>query len=155
MENLWQHSELLARYYRLDSRYYGHIYSGGTAFVDKVKKLAVVKEHLCHNIVGTRINLVLKPKHVKLGVWGFVMLFRIAGNSVAERGLCYNFHFSAVKKQPSVERVYLQGEVACMGVSVVVWLKGRLVFGFVSAKNQQVGDAEEVQVNKRVLGFNL
>ena len=60
-----------------------------------------------------------------------------------------------VEKIAFVETVYLLLQVYGMGMTFGRRRESRFVFGLVSSQNEQVGDAQKVQVYQCVFGFTL
>lgn len=151
VEYLGQHRKLVGRGNRFQSRHDGYGDAFGPAALDKVEVLLVVEEHLGYHIRGTGIDFGFEVSQVGFGVGGLVVFLGVAGHTVGEgRG---EGHVRPVEKVSLVEAVDLLLQVDGVGVSLGRGGEAGLVFGLVAPQNEQVGNAQEVEVDKGIFGL--
>ena len=83
------------------------------------------------------------------------MLLGVAGNAVGKWFVGDDVHACAVDEEAAVEVVHLASKLNGVAVAVFVRHKSAVVLGFVASQHKQVVDAQEVEVDKRIFGFNL
>ncbi len=151
VEYLGQHRQLVGRGNGFQSRYDGYGDAFGPAALDKVEVLLVVEEHLGYHIRGAGIDFGFEVSQVGLGVGCLVVFLGVAGHTVGEgRG---EGHVRPVEKVSLVEAVDLLLQVDGVGVSLGRGGEAGLVFGLVAPQNEQVGNAQEVEVDKGIFGL--
>lgn len=129
----------------------GTVMPSARAALDKVEVLLVVEEHLGYHIRGTGIDFGFEVSQVGFGVGGLVVFLGVAGHTVGEgRG---EGHVRPVEKVSLVEAVDLLLQVDGVGVSLGRGGEAGLVFGLVAPQNEQVGNAQEVEVDKGIFGL--
>ena len=107
MENLWQHSELVAIDYWLHSRHNGHGDSGSTAAVNEIVVFTVVEKHLSDDVACTEIDFVFEISEVDVGIWSFVVLLGVSSHAVGEFVVAHDVNFGAIGKKSVVEGIHL------------------------------------------------
>ena len=116
----------------------------------KLEVLPVVEEQLCHRILRTQILLLFQHLQVKLQVRCLVVLLRIASHTILER-LTWHLDVSSVEELPRIEPVDLFNQLRSMTVSTLLRHKTLLIRRLVTPQNQDVLDAQELQVEQHIL----
>ena len=123
-------------------------------FLHKTEVFLVVEKHLCDGIVGTQVLLALENLHVVTDVGCFLVLFGIASHTEGER-TAWLLDGCSVNKETIVELIHLFDEFCGVGISSRSGLKARFVLCLVAAKEKQVLDAEELEVEQHVFDVFL
>ncbi len=127
----------------------GDGYSGLACLLHESVELLVVVEQLgeCH--LGASSFFVQQDADVTLQIGRFLMLLGVGGNAELKGG-ALDFHRGAVGKESIVEAVYLVYQFYGVGVAAWCGLIHRLLFRFVASQDEDVADAEELQVKERI-----
>ena len=152
VEGAGQHGELALRGQRLQAGDNGHRDARVAAALLKLEILLVIKKHLGHDVVGSPVDLVLEKAHVGGVVRGLKVFFGVAGRADAKVG-SPSIVLLLVEVGAFVEVGHLANQVAGVGVTIGLGLEMAFGFDGVATQGQHVVDAEEMQVNQRVLGF--
>ena len=152
-EDAREDRQLVAEDDRLDAGDDGDGDALGAATLDEGEVFRVVEEHLGNEVVGAVADFFLEIEDVGIHVRGLLVFLGIAGHAVGE-GSLDALHARAVEEETLVEAVHLLLEVGRMVV-----IKLRFLFDLegldVSAEEEEVVDAEEVEVDQRILRLVL
>ena len=149
MERLRHNRELREFRQRLDAGNNGHGDASLSRLFHKTEIGGVVVEKLGHGIFRAERNFFLEPLEVGLGIERLFVLFGIARHAVTER-LARHFNRRAVDKEAFVEAVHLFLQLRGVGVAVGRGDKAGIFFCLVAAQQQDVFNAEELQVEEHV-----
>ena len=117
------------------------------SLLHEVEVFSVVKEQLRHGILRTQVLLLLQVLHVEFQIGSLLMFLGIASHTILE-GNARFLDGSAVYEESLVESVDLLYQLRRMGVSVLDRLECLVVFRLVASQQQEVGDAQELQVEQ-------
>ena len=148
-ERLGYDAELREFFHRLDAGDDGARDARCPGLLHEREVFPVVVEQLGDGIFGARLDFLLEPVDVGLQVGCLIMFFRIARHAVAERRLG-DSHFRAIHEDALIEIIDLFFQLYGMGVPAFFRDKYRFVLGFVSTEHQEVGDAEELEVEQGI-----
>lgn len=124
----------------------------GTGTLDETEVAVVVVEELGDGILGTGLDLLAQPVEVHIHVGRLLVLLGVAGHAVGE-GLAGLLDGRAVDEVALVEAVDLCLQLYGVAVAVAGGGEQGLVLGLVATQQQQVGDAEELEVEQHILGL--
>ena len=150
LEGLGDDAQLAGSLQGLDARDDGDGDAFGTGTLDEAEVLVVVVEELCHGILGTRLHLLFQPVEVHIHVGRLLVLLGVAGYAIGE-GLAGLLDGGTVAEVALVEAVDLCLQLHCMAIAIRCGGKHGLVLGLVAPQEQQVGDAEELEVEQYIL----
>ena len=149
-EGAGQDLQVLGRRDRLDARDDRYRDARFAAALHEIEVLAVVEEHLGHDVVGSRIDLLLEVLEVALGVRRLEMLFGIARHAYRELGVVALLDFAVDKFSP-VHGLDLAHQVGGVGVSLGVGDEAGFVLPLVAPQRQHVVQPQEIHVDQRIL----
>ncbi len=149
-EGAGQDLQVLGRRDRLDARDDRYRDARFAAALHEIEVLAVVEEHLGHDVVGSRIDLLLEVLEVALGVRRLEMLFGIARHAYRELGVVALLDFAVDEFSP-VHGLDLAHQVGGVGVSLGVGDEAGFVLPLVAPQCQHVVQSQEIHVDQRIL----
>ena len=112
---------------------------------NKLEVFRVVEEQLRHGVLRTEVLLLLEVLHVALQVGSLLVLLRVAGHADVETPSRI-LDGCAVGKEAVVEALHLADEVRRVGMTAGCRREAAVLLGLVAAQQQQVVDAEKLQV---------
>ena len=154
VEHAGYHGELLLVGERLEAGHDRDRDAMIIALLNETEVVIVVEEHLGSDIVAAEVYFALEVEDVGVHVWRLEVLLRVAGNADAE--VCLStvddvfFHVAAI-----IEVYYLAYEVFGIAVTMDIGGKELLTYSSIATECEDVLDAQEVEVDKGVLGLCL
>ena len=126
--------------------------SFGTSALNETEILLIIIEQLGHCILGASLDLLSEPMEVHLHIGRLIVFFGVAGYAIRE-GLPWLLDGRAIAEEALVEAIDLRLQLYGVAISIRGGGEHTLVLCLVSTKEEQVGDAEELQVEQYVLGL--
>ena len=124
----------------------------GTGTLDEAEVLVVVVEELCNGILCTSLYLLLQPIDIHVHIGRLLVLLGVAGYAIRE-GLTRLLDGRAIAEESFVEAVDLRLQLYGMAVATGRGGEDTFVLGLIATQEQQVGDAEKLEVEQYVFGL--
>ena len=150
VERLRHHRQLTQFRHRLDAGDDGDGDAHCPGLLHKSEILLVIIEQLGDRILRAQILFLLQILHVHLQVRRLLVLLGIAGHAVVEFP-ARPLDGCAVGEEPLVEALYLPDQVRRMRVTAGRRHKPAVLLRLVATQQQDVADAEELQVEQLIL----
>ena len=154
VEGFRHYSELAQLGERLDGRNDRNGYAYLPSLFNESIELLVVVEELGNGIRCAQLLFLQEMLHIHFEVWRLFMLLRIAGYTAAEL-VARVLDGSAIKEETVIKLIHLLQEVSGMGMTVLGWCKLPVFFRLVSSQNENVADAQKLEVEQFVLDVFL
>ena len=154
VEGFRHYSELAQLGERLDGRNNRDGYAHLPSLFNESIELLVVVEELGNGIRCAQLLFLQEMLHIHFEVGCLFMLLRIAGYTAAEL-VARVLDGSAIKEETVIKLIHLLQQVSGMGMTILGWCKLPVFFRLVSSQNEDVADAQKLEVEQFVLDVFL
>ena len=150
VEGTWHHRQLVQFSHRFDARNDRHRDTHLSGFLHEGEIFVVVEEQLSDRILCAQLLLLQQIQHVPFQIRRLLVFLGIAGHTDVEpRSRVLDGR--PIGKESLVEPLHLPYQVRRMTMSAGRRFKHPVVLRLVATQQQQIGDAEELQVEQFIL----
>jgi len=153
VESLWHSGQLRKAGERFDTWNHRHIHSRLLHALTEAKVSRIVVEELRHAVVCSEFHLLAEVGEIGLQIGRFLMLLRIAGHAIAEINISFNGR--PIEKCSSIESIDLFLQFGGVCIAAPRGHKHLFVARLVAAQQQEVLDAQKLEVDEHILRLLL